>query len=118
LNKYFSGVSYQNNPEAKLIEDIFVECIKITGTDAYYILRDDSNTDPIYGEDPLKTFTTAFPIEIYNSDTSDFQGQKEIFSKFGIEIETEYTVIMSRRSFLQQVEYNPNYQRPREGDLL
>lgn len=118
LNKYFVNNQTQNSPEQKMLEDIWVECIKITGTDAWYIIRNDTKTDLIYGEDPLKTYTNAFPIEIYNSDITDFQGQKEIFSKFGLEMQIEYTVLMARRSFLQQVQYDPRYGRPREGDLL
>lgn len=100
------------------MEDIWTECIKITGTDAFYIIRNDTNVDLIYGEDPLKTFSNAFPIEVYNTDTSDFEGMKEIFSKFGEQLQNEYTVLMSRRSFLQQVQYDPRYGRPKEGDLL
>lgn len=118
LNKYFVTPTYQNSPEQKLLEDIWVECIKITGTDAFYIIRNDTNVDLIYGEDPLKTYTNAFPIEVYNTDVSDFEGMKEIFSKFGEQLQTEYTVLMSRRSFLQQVQYDPRYGRPKEGDLL
>lgn len=100
------------------MEDIFVECIKIFGTDAYYIPRDDSQTDLIYGENPLKSFTTVFAIEVYNSDTTDYEGQKEMFSKFGIDIKNDYTVIMSRKTWKQRVPENPLYQRPREGDLI
>ncbi len=100
------------------MEDIFVECIKVFGTEAFYIPRDDSQTDLIYGEDPLKTFTTSFPIEVYNSDTTDYEGQKEMFSKFGIDIKNDYTVIMSRKTWKQRVPENPLYQRPREGDLI
>jgi Virus neck protein len=117
VNKYFQiGDGFTS--EQSLLEQIYTECIQITGTDAFYIIRNDSNTDPIYGEDPLKTFTQAFPIEIYNSDASDFEGQKEIFSKFGIQIKNEYTVLMSRRRFLQLIPVNLEYQRPREGDLI
>lgn len=118
LNRYFVTPTYQNSPEQKLLEDIWTECIKITGTDAFYIIRNDTNVDLIYGEDPLKTFSNAFPIEVYNTDTSDFEGMKEIFSKFGEQLQNEYTVLMSRRSFLQQVQYDPRYGRPKEGDLL
>lgn len=122
VNKYFAqnGGSNSNgfNSEQMLMEDIFVECIKISGTEAFYIIRDDVNVDLIYGEDPLKTFTSSFPIEIYNSDYTSFEGQQEMFSKFGMTLKTEYTVMLSRRTFLQRVPFNAEYQRPREGDLI
>lgn len=116
-NKYFNNGNGFTN-EQSLLESIYTECIRITGTEAYYIIRDDINTDPIYGEDPLKSFTKAFPIEIYNSDAAEFEGQKEIFSKFGIQIKNEYTILISRRRFLQLVPIDFNYQRPKEGDLI
>lgn len=104
--------------EQRLMEDLFVEVIKNFGTDAFYLPRNSQQTDLIYGEDPMKSFTTNYPIEVYNVDVNDFEGQREVFSKFGIELKIEYTVIMSRKSFLQRVNFNPAYQRPIEGDLL
>jgi len=102
------------------MEDIFVETIKIFGTEAFYIPRDSNNdtTDLVYGEDPTKTFTNSYPIEVYNSDTTDYEGQKEMFSKFGIDIKNDYTVLMSRKTWKQRVPQNPLYMRPREGDLI
>lgn len=104
--------------ENRLLEDIFVESIKIFGTEAFYIPRDDSQVDLVYGEDPLKTFIESYAIEIYNSDTTDYEGQKEMFSKFGIDIKNDYTVLMSRKTWKQRVPQNPLYLRPREGDLI
>lgn len=115
-NRYFNNT--QSLVEQRLIEDLWVESIQITGTDAFYIIRNDENTDFIYGEDPLKTFTSNFPIEIYNSDTTDFEGMKELFSKFGEEIHNDYTILLSRKTFKQRVKQNPLYDRPREGDLV
>lgn len=115
-NKYFMNTQALN--EQRLVEDLYVECIAMMGTDSFYIPRNDENTDIIYGEDPLKTFTSNFPIEVYNSDTTNFEGQKEMFSKFGLEIHNDYTVILSRKTFRQRVKQNPLYDRPREGDLI
>jgi len=88
------------------------------GTDVYYLPNDNvAARDLIYGEDPLKKFQSAYPIEIYPSNVMDYGGEKELFGKFGIEIRNQITVIMSKRSFSQRVPQN-TYTRPREGDLI
>jgi hypothetical protein len=44
-------------------------------------------------------------------------GEKEFFSKFGLEIKNNVNVIISKRSFGQRVPQN-TFTRPREGDLI
>lgn len=107
-----------NRAEQNLIEDILVEAIQFYGTDAFYISRNDQQEDLIYGEDPLKSFTKAYPIEVYNSNTTDYEGQKEIFSKFGIEIKNDYTILLARKTFRQRIAQETQYNRPKEGDLI
>jgi hypothetical protein len=116
-NHYFTNYDAQYN-EQRLVEDLIVESIKIMGTDTYYLPNTNSVArDLIYGEDPLKTFTAAFPIEIYPTNVMEFGGQREFFGKFGLEIKNEMTVVLSRRTFNQRVA-NPNISRPQEGDLI
>ena len=115
-NHYFNNYGAKN--EQRLVEDLIVESIKLMGTDVYYLPNEnDQARDLIYGEDPLKIFTSAFPIEIYPSNVTDYGGEKEFFSKFGLEIKNQITVIMSKRSFTQRVPQN-TFTRPREGDLI
>jgi len=88
------------------------------GFDGYYLSNDnDQARDLLYGEDPLKTFTTAFPIEMYLSSALEYTGEREFFSKFGLEIKNNVSVILSKRTFIQRVPQN-RFDRPREGDLI
>jgi hypothetical protein len=115
-SQYFS--LYSNKGEQRLIEDLIVESIKIMGTDVFYLPNDnDAARDLLYGEDPVRKFESAFPIEIYPTNVTEYGGEKEFFSKFGLEIKNQMSVIMSKRSFSQRVPQN-TYTRPREGDLL
>jgi len=115
---------YFNNYNAKyteqrLVEDLIVESIKIMGVNCYYIPNiNDGARDILYGEDPLKKFTTSYPIELYPKDVVDYKGDKDFFSKFGLEIKNHITVVISKRSFLQRVPVDPRYDRPRDGDLI
>jgi hypothetical protein len=114
---YFNN--YNSNAEQRVIEDIIVESMKIMGFDAFYLPNDNEQArDLLYGEDPVKKFQSAFPLEMYlSSDPLDYQGQQEFFSKFGLEIKDVVKVMISRRSFQQRVPQN-TFNRPREGDLV
>jgi hypothetical protein len=116
VSQYFNNYGALN--EQRVIEDLIIESIKIMGFDAYYLPNDnDGARDLLYGEDPLRMFTSAFPLEFYLSDHLDYQGQQEIFSKFGLEIKDVVNVICSKNSFSQRVPQN-TFTRPREGDLI
>jgi len=117
ISPYFHN--YNSIPEQSLIEDLIVESIKIMGFDAYYLpMGNVQARDLLYGEDPVKKFENAFAVEMYlSSDPMDYIGQKDIFSKFGLQIKDDVKVLVSRRSFLQRITL-PNYIRPKEGDLV
>jgi hypothetical protein len=113
---YFNN--YNSRNEQGLFEDIIVESIKIQGFDAYYLANDnDESRDLLFGEDPLKKFTTAFPVEMYLSSALEYTGEKDFFSKFGLEIRNNVSVILSKRTFSQRVPQN-KFTRPRDGDLI
>jgi len=95
-----------------------IETIKINGVDCYYIPNiNESARDLIYGEDPLKKFTSAYPLEMYITNVDGYEGEREFFSKFGLEIRNNMSVIVSKRSFARWVPQD-RYIRPREGDLI
>ena len=114
-NLYFNN--FGNNPEQRLVEDLMIETIKINGVDMYYIPNiNESARDLLYGEDPLKKFTSAYPLELYITNVDGYEGEREFFSKFGLEIRNNMSVIVSKRSFSRWVPQT--YHRPREGDLI
>jgi Virus neck protein len=114
-SQYFNNYAAQN--EQRLVEDLIVESIKIMGFDAYYLVNNnDQARDLLYGEDPVKKFESAYQLEFYLSNVMEYGGEREFFSKFGLQIKNEVQVIVSKRSFTQRV---PNsITRPREGDLI
>lgn len=86
------------------------------GFNAFYLPNDnDAARDLIYGEDPVKQFNTAFAIEMYLTSIMGHEGEKDFFSKFGLEIRNQVSVLVSRRAFAQR---GPMLNRPREGDLV
>lgn len=114
-SQYFNN--YGSLPEQRVIEDIIVESIKIQGFDSFYCPNtNDQARDLLYGEDPVKKFASSFPIEMYLQNSGEYMGEKEFFSKFGLEIKNNVSVIMSKRSFNERMPSTLN--RPREGDLV
>jgi hypothetical protein len=117
VSQYFNNYNARY-AEQRLVEDLIVESIRIMGFDGYYLPNDnDQARDLLYGEDPVKKFTSAFPVELYLSEALNYTGEKDFFSKFGLEIKNHTKVILSKRSFSQRVPQN-TFQRPREGDLI
>jgi len=113
---YFNN--YNSVAEQRIVEDLIVESIKIMGFDAYYIpIFNSEDRDILFGEDPVKKFKQAFPIEFYLSSALEYTGEREFFSKFGLEIKNNVSVILSKRSFSQRVPQT-DFTRPREGDLV
>jgi hypothetical protein len=116
-NKFFNN--YKSRPEQSLVESLITESIQIMGTDVYYLpMMNKQARDLIYGEDPLKTFPNAFQIEVYPKNTNDFSGDREFFSKFGLEIRNNITVVVSKRVYHQRVKNIIQKSRPMEGDLI
>lgn len=70
--------------------------------------------DLLYGEDTLKQYTSAYPLEMYLEDVTGMEGEGDFMSKFGLEIRDEVSLLVSRRRF----GYTVNQNRPNEGDLI
>jgi len=105
--------------EQKLVDDLTIETIRAMGRDVYYIPREYVKLDRIFGEDILSKFTVAYAIEMYVQDVMRFQGQRDIISKFGIEITDKMTLQVSITRFKQEITArDPEIIRPREGDLI
>lgn len=117
-NIYFSqGV----RSEQDLYEDIVIESLKMYGQDIYYLPRDIVNEDRILGEDVPSRFNSSYKIEMYIENVEGFDGEGDLFTKFGVQIRDAATFIVSRRRWQQTVSRFDNEiqsVRPREGDLL
>ena len=105
-SQYFNNYNAKYT-EQRLVEDLIIESIKIQGFDAYYLPNDnDVARDLLYGEDPTKRFNNAFPLEMYLSNATDYNGEREMFSKFGLEIKNQVSVIVAKRTFSLRVPQN------------
>lgn len=115
---------YFNNQAARteqfLLEDLIIESIRNHGIDVYYIPRDSqSSIDELFGDDPVKCFTSAYKIEMYLETFRDYDGNKEFFSKFGLEIQETARLCVARRTFERYITLGgAGINTPKEGDLI
>ena len=108
-----------NSGEQNLVEDLSIESIKINGRDMVYIPRQLLDEDKLFGEDNSAKFTKGYEFEMYVQSVNGFEGDGDILSKFGIQINDRMELVVSRKRFEQEVTpYQPTITRPREGDLI
>ena len=108
-------------PEQHLYEDLMIEQLKIYGQDVFYIPRTLVKEDNLFGEDTLSKFGDAYLIEMYFENIEGYEGEKEIMSKFGLQMQEDVTFVVARRRFEQLVSHDSNLivkTRPNEGDLV
>lgn len=129
-NPYFSQTQWPN--EQRLVNSIVTESISISGRKYYYLPRNSQVRDLILGEDAVSSFDLAIPLEMYMVDAQGFQGQREMFTKFGLQINNSYRLVVSVDRWNLEVRtqfdgnsangealfQKTNYQRPWEGDLI
>lgn len=113
-NKYFN--LYKQRNEQNLVEDLIRESIKIHGIDAIYIPKKHQKIDSVFREDPLASFDDYHHMEMYIKTVDGFEGQGELFSKFGLDIKNQITFSISRLTFHEVV--GKELLRPNEGDLI
>jgi len=97
-----------------------IEAMQQYGMDVYYLPRssaDPDGPDTLYGEDVLKQYKVAFPVEVYLENVTGMDGEQDFISKFGLEVRDEITLLISRRRF-KYASGATNYNIPRLGDLV
>lgn len=117
-NLYFSDTV---RSEQYLYEDIVIESLKMYGQDVYYLPRDIVNEDTIFGDDVPSSFNSSHKIEMYIENIEGFDGDGDLFTKFGVEIRDQATFVVARRRWTQTVgryDNEINSVRPLEGDLI
>ena len=105
---------YEYAPTQDMIEDLIIENIQINGYDFKYLPRTLVNEDKILGDERESAFNNAYTIEMYINTISGFEGSGDMISMFGLEIQDEMTVTVSKKRFTEET----SEIRPNEGDLI
>jgi len=117
-NLYFSQ---KVKSEQNLYEDIVIESLKMFGQDVYYLPRTIVNEDKVFGDDVPSKFSSSYKLEMYIENVEGFDGEGDLFTKFGVEIRDQATFVVARRRWISTInryDNEINSERPREGDLV
>ena len=107
--------------EQNLVEDLVVESLRMYGHNCYYLPRTIVNEDTILGDAANSSFDDAYEVEMYLDGVEGFEGEGDLYSKFGVEVRDSATFTISRRTWERFVSLDINLAtglRPNEGDLI
>lgn len=104
-----------------ILDKLNHEALEVQSVKANYLSRQLVAKDDILGEDRLSEFRDQYPIDIYIESNMGYDGQNSFASKFGLQIDSSATFVISRRGWDLAVgrfgtTVLPN--RPAEGDLI
>ena len=117
-NVYFN---HAVQTEQHLYEDLVVESLRFYGHDVLYLPRTIVEEDSILNDDIQSTFGDAYSVEMYLENVEGFEGEGDLVSKFGVQIQEEATFILSLRTWERFISLDSNLAtslRPNEGDLI
>ena len=109
------------NTEQHLYEDLVVESLRIYGHECYYLPRNVVEEDTILGEDIQSTYGDAYSVEMYIENVEGFEGEGDLFSKFGVQVRDQATFVISLRTWERFISLDGNLAtslRPNEGDII
>ena len=115
-NFYFNN--FTNSQEQILIEDLVTESIKIYGHDVYYCPKTLVARDSLYNQDDLTKYDDAYLVEMYIKNVEGFEGEGDLFQRFGVEIRDQITFVISQRVFDTEISTGTSLLRPNEGDIV
>ena len=95
-NVYFN---HAVNTEQHLYEDLVVESLRFYGHDVLYLPRQIIEEDTIFTEDVQSRYGDAYSVEMYLENTEGFEGEGDLVSKFGVQIQEEDYFIISLRTW-------------------
>jgi hypothetical protein len=106
--------------EQGLYEDLVIESLKFYGEDVYYLPREIVNKDKVFLDDVPSRFSDAYKIEMYIENQEGFDGEGDLFSKFGVELRDQATFVVARRRWKKLIgdKLDAYNFRPREGDII
>ena len=118
MNPYFNQ---SVRSEQNLYEDITIEALEIYGQSVYYLPRTIVAEDRIFGDDIPSRFSSAYKVSMYIENVEGFDGEGDLFTRFGVEIRDEATFVVARRRWdrlINRYDNDVTVERPKEGDLI
>jgi hypothetical protein len=113
-NPYFRHHVDPDNPEYKLYRGMCNEIAEIYGIDFVFLQRKLENPDDIFGEDGSNKFDSSQILTMYIENYQQFEGNGDLFGKFGFTIDDQLILIVGVDTFKKET----GADEPFEGDLI
>jgi hypothetical protein len=106
--------------EQDLVEDLAVEAIRIHGVDFYNLPRSLNNLDTMLLDDSTSSYDSAYLVDMYVKDVGGFHGLDQLMKGVsGVpNVTDEFTLVVARKTFQEEVGDSDGQVRPNEGDLV
>lgn len=115
INPYMN--LHNTQAEQGLVSDLVDEMIQNFGVNVQYAAREMITRDQVFGESVISDFKDWILIEMFPSSMEQFNGDGDMFTKFGMEMTDSLTLEVSKRRFKNEFR-TMNFDRPREGDVI
>lgn len=109
---------FDDTAEQRLLQDLTDETIAMFGFDVVYLPATLRREDALYNEDVLRQYTQQYTIEAYIVPVEGWQGQNNLMSKFGLQLNQQTAIRVSRTRFQQIIGQVTGQSRPLEGDMV
>ncbi|ACV50072.1 gp14 neck protein [Delftia phage PhiW-14] len=117
--------AYLNSPSAgqvqgqDLLESLIIESIQASGQDVLFMRKEQLALDPLYRESVSNQYQKGWEIEMYQYDVVNFNGDGDLFSKFGLISTDQCTLQVAKTRFEVEARANndPN-PAPLEDDVI
>lgn len=109
---------FDDRAEQQLLQELTDETISMFGFDVVYLPATLRREDVLYNEDVLRQYTQTYTIEAYIVNVDGWQGQNNLMSKFGLQLNQQTAIRISRARFQQIVGQVTGQSRPYEGDMV
>lgn len=117
LNTWMNSPSTALKGEMDVLQDLTDENIAAGGINVKYLPKTQLNMDQLFGESIKNVFEAGFEIEMYLDNVVNFNGDGDMFGKFGIMATDAATLIVSKRRFPIEAKVY-NLLEPQQGDLI
>lgn len=113
-NPYFKHHVDSADPEYNLYRGMCNEVAEIFGIDFVFLQRKLENPDDIFGEDGANKFDSNKLITMYIENFQQFEGNGDLFGKFGFSIDDQLILVLGVDMFRKET----GAEFPFEGDLI
>ena len=113
-NPYFKHHVSDTDPEYNLYRGMCNEVAEIFGIDFVFLRRTAENIDAIFGDDGANKFISNKTITMYIENFQQFEGNGDLFGKFGFTIDDQLILVLGVDTFQKETAFD----YPVEGDLI